>query len=463
MSQHSSPTLRKGITLVPAVALIVTNVIGSGIFFKTRVMVCNVGSPLMVLVAWVAAGLLTLTGALSFAELSTLMPRSGGQYNFISTAFGRLWGFLYGWMETLLDGAASIAAIGVVVVIFGQDLFGAVLRPGQIELATAALIGLVSILNLTSVRANGWVATLITVLKVALIAGIAIAPLLWGDSISHLTDIARNGRCEGVPESARHGLAGFGAAMVGALWAYNGWSDLSMVAEEVRDPARVLPQAIIGSSLLVILLYVGVNASYFLVLDAGQIANLPESAAVATAVMIKLFGPVAAAVLTAGMLVTNFGALHSTFLSVSRIPFAMARDGLLPAGLATVSPRSRVPSRAIMALGAIAIGFACVGGFDLLTDIIVFMLLVFNGMSVAALYVLRRRLPDAPRPYRVLGYPLVPAVFLLSTVFLVANTVLATPGRVLASVLIVATGVPVYFWFARRSGATASQDGIAAS
>src|ERR1700712_2090292 len=238
--EDSSPTgiaaLSRSLSLLPAAALIVTNVIGTGVFVKARVMTCNVGSPWLVLLAWGCAGLLTLGGALCFAELSAMMPRSGGQYNFIDAAFGKVWAFLYGWMETLLDGAASIAAIATVFVIFASDLFAGTLSPIQIQLAAAATILIVTLLNLASVRTNGWIASIVTALKVLLVAGIGVAALLFGGPISSLAAGAANGACAGVPESARLGLAGFGAAMVGALWAYNGWSDLSIVAEEVRDP-----------------------------------------------------------------------------------------------------------------------------------------------------------------------------------------------------------------------------------
>lgn len=454
-------TLARSLGLIPASALIITNVVGTGVFLKARVMTCNVGSPWLVLLAWAMAGLLTLAGALCVAELTAMMPRSGGPYNFIDAAFGKVWAFLYGWMETLLDGAASIAAIAAVCVIFASDLFASALTPAQAQWATAAMILIVTLLNLASVRANGWIASFVTMLKVALVAGIGLAAIFLGGHGSHLEGSAAQGVCAGVPDGARYGLTGFGAAMVGALWAYNGWNDLSMVAEEVRDPDRTIPRAIIGSSAFIIALYLLVNLGYFLVLSPLDIANLPEDASVAGAAMTTLFGAGIASLLMLGMLAANFGALHSTFLAVSRLPFAMARDGLLPRSLAVVSNRTQVPSRAIIALGAVSIGFAFSGSFDLLTDLIVFMLLLFNGMSVAAIFILRRRFPDAPRPYRAPFYPLIAGLFLAGTAFLIFNTLVATPWRALASILIVASGLPVYAWYAHRRRITdASQTNI---
>src|SRR5580704_7021055 len=184
----NQPMLARGLTLVPCAALVVTQVIGSGVFLKARVMTCNVGTPWLVLLAYLVAGILTLGGALTFAELSAMMPRSGGQYNFIGAAFGRIWAFLYGWMETLLDGAASITALAIVFIIFLNDLLGGGLSPMWIQLLTAATIAAVTLLTLASVHTNGLVASIVTGLKVLLIAGIGIAAFLFSDgSWAHFT------------------------------------------------------------------------------------------------------------------------------------------------------------------------------------------------------------------------------------------------------------------------------------
>jgi APA family basic amino acid/polyamine antiporter len=444
-------SLVRGLTLIPATALIVTNVIGTGVFVKARVMTCNVGTPWMVLLAYLFAGILTLGGALTFAELSAMMPRSGGQYNYIGAAFGRVWAFLYGWMETLLDGAASIAALAIVLVIFLNDLLGGTLSSLQVQLLTVGTIVAVTLLTLASMHTNGMLATVITALKVVLVAGIGAAAFVFSNgSWAHFAASGADGACEGVSAGARLGVTGFGAAVIGALWGYNGWADISFVAEEVRDPERTVPRALIGGSVLIIGLYLLVNAGYFYALEPKTVASVPEASSVAGVVMLRMLGAGGASLLTIGMMLSTFGALHSLSLSVARLPFAMARDGLLPRTFATISPRARVPSHAILLLGACAIGFAFSGAFDVLTDLIVFMLLLFNGLAVASVYVLRRTLPDAARPYRVWGYPVVPMLFLLATAYLMINTLLATPGRALAGVGIVALGFPLYAYYARR-------------
>jgi len=456
-------TLVRGLTLVPATALIVTNVIGTGVFVKARVMTCNVGTPWMVLLAYFVAGILTLGGALTVAELSAMMPRSGGQYNFIGAAFGRIWAFLYGWMEMLLDGAASIAAVAIVFIIFLNDLLGGTLSPLRIQVLTVGTIVAVTLLTLASVHSNGILATVITTLKVVLVAGIGVAAFVFSDgSWAHYAASGAAGTCQGVPAGARLGINGFGAAMIGALWSYNGWADISFVAEEVREPGRTLPRALIGGSVLIIGLYLLVTAGYFYALEPIAVANVPEATSVASVVTVRMLGAGGASLLTAGMMLSTFGALHSLSLAVSRIPFAMARDGLLPRTFATISPRARVPNHAILLLGFCAIGFAFSGAFDVLTDLIVFMLLLFNGLAVASIYVLRRRLPDALRPYPVWGYPLVPALFLLATAYLMINTLLVTPVRALAGLCIVVLGLPLYAYYARRLPPSRPEDWLVA-
>ena len=457
--ENPPATLIKGLTLIPAVALIVGNVIGTGVFVKTRVMTCNVGTPGMVLLAYTVAGIFTLAGALTFAELSTMMPRAGGQYNFIGAAFGRVWAFLYGWMETLLDGAGSVAAIAIIFVIFLNDLLSGRLSPVEIKMLTVATIGAVTALNLASMHANGLVATIVTSLKVLLVAGIGIAAFVFSDgSWAHFAASGAAGVCEGVPQGSRLGVAGFGAAVIGALWGYNGWATVSFVAEEVRDPGRTLPRALIGGSLLIIGLYLLVNVGYFHALSPQAVADVPEASSVAGVLMVRMLGSAGASLITVALMLSTFGALHSTCLSVARIPFAMARDGLLPRSLAIVSPRMRVPTRAVMLVGGCAVAFAFSGTFDVLTDMIVFMLLLFNGLAVASVYVLRRKFPDAIRPYRLWGYPAMPALFLLATVFLMINTFIATPGRALAGLGVVALGLPIYWYYSRGVPVKESRD-----
>ncbi len=452
-------TLVRGLTLIPATAIVVTNVIGVGVFMKARVMTCNVGTPELVLLAYLVAGIFTIAGALTFAELGAMMPRAGGQYNYLGAAFGRPWAFAYGWMATLIDGAAGNAALALGFIIFLNDFLGGTLSSTRIQLITAGIIVSVTVLALASVRANGFFATVVTALKVLLVAGVGVAAFWYGDGTwGHFSETGAAGSCEGVPAEARLGLVGFGAAIIGALWSYNGWSQVASIAEEVRRPGWTLPRALVGGCMIIMVLYLLINAGYFYVLSPETIASVPETSSVAGELLVRLIGAAGASLLTIGLMLCSFGGLHSGTLIMSRVPYAMARDGLLPRTLATVSPRTRAPTRATLLLGACAIAVAVSGTFDVITDLIIFILLLFNGLSVASVYVLRRKFPNAERPYRMWGYPVVPALYLAATGWLMINTLLATPGRALAGLGVVALGFPLYWYYARRLPPARAED-----
>jgi APA family basic amino acid/polyamine antiporter len=440
----------RALTLTPAAAVILANIIGTGVFVKARVMTCNVGSADTVLIVWVVAGLLSLAGALVYAELGTMMPRSGGEFHFIGAAFGRRWAFLYGWTKSVALGA-SAAAVAIVFVVFLNDLTGGQLPPLAVQLLPLLVIALATVLNLGTVHSNGRTATLLTTVKIALVLLVGVGAFLLADGNWGHFSLAggAEGACEGVPETAKMGIGGFGAAMLGALWGYNGWSVLASVGGEVKDPGRTLPRALIGGTLTVIVLYVLINTAYFYVLTPMEVASVAESSSVASVAASRFFGPATAALMSAGLMISAYGTLHTTLLAGPRVPFALARAQLFPASLATISTRG-APAIAVLSIGVWSIVMAATGTFDILTDIYVFVLWVFFGLNGAALFVLRRRAPDAERPYRAWGYPLVPALFMLVTAFLLINTLWATPGRALAGVALIVVGLPVYEFFSRR-------------
>jgi APA family basic amino acid/polyamine antiporter len=441
--------LVRSLTIVPAASIVLANVIGTGVFMKTRVMTCNVGEPSLVLAVWVVAGLLSLAGAMVYAELSTLMPRAGGEFNFIGAAYGRLAAFLFGWTRTVAVGA-SLAASAIVLVIFLNDLVGGVLTPPMLSGLPVAFIVLTTALNLTSARANGAMATVLTAGKVSLVLGVGIGAFVFADgSWIHFGASGAAGTCDGVPDSARLGAAGFGAAMLGALWGYNGWNVIAMLGSEVKDPARTLPRALIGGTLVVMLLYLTVNAAYFYVLTPAEVAGLPEASSVAFEVVMRFAGAGAAAVMAAALMLSAFGTLHTTMLTSPRLPYALARRGMLPRALTAVSTHG-VPVTAVLGMATWAIVLALSGTYDILTDMYIFVLWIFYGMSGVALFLLRRAHPDASRPYRIWGYPVVPALFLFVTAYLLVNTLVATPGRALVGLGLIAAGLPVYAYFTRR-------------
>jgi APA family basic amino acid/polyamine antiporter len=376
--------LTRGVGPWAATAVNVANMIGTGIFLKTRVMTCNVGSAKLVLLAWLIAGLLALAGTFSYSEIAAMMPEAGGDYVYLRRAYGRLVGFMYGWVAFAVARAGSQAALAVGLAIFMNVALGGALDRWHVgaalwgglsglTLTALAAIWIVALINCASVASSGRMALALTLAKVGLVLGVGIGAFVLADgSWSHLMGSGLSGSCEGVASSARGGIAGFGAAMLGALWAYDGWQNVAPLAGEVRDPQRNLPRAFVGGTLIVAALYLFVNVAYYYTLTPLQIAGVPASSSVATEVLKRFMGPMAVSMMAVALMVSSFGALHASVLANSRIPFAMARDGLFFKSLVRLSPRTNVPIRAILAQAAWASVLALSGSYDALTDSVIF-------------------------------------------------------------------------------------------
>ncbi len=449
-------TLDRALGFTPAAALIIANVIGTGVFVKARVMTCNVGTPDMVLLVWFAAGVLTFAGALVYAELGAMMPKAGGEFHFLRAAFGSRLAFLFGWTKTISLGA-SAAAVSILCIVFFNDLLGGSLSTTALQLLPLLLIGIGVAFNLATMRFNGHAATLLTAVKISLVLLVGLGAFLFADgNWGHYAMDGSGGTCEGVPESARLGVGGFGAAMLGALWGYNGWAVIASVGGEIRDPARNIPRALILGTGLIVALYLMVNTAYFYVLTPEEVASVGEQTSVAFAAASTFMGPEFAAVMAVCLMISAYGTLHATLLSGPRVPYTMARSGLLPADFARLSNR-RVPSVAVIGIGLWSIVLAASGTFDVLTDIYVFVLWVFFAMIGVAVIVLRRRHPEVNRPYKVVGYPVVPVVFILVSAYLLINTLMVTPGRALAGIGLILLGLLVYAYFAGKGEASDEQ------
>lgn len=450
--------LTRGVGTWAAIAVNVTNMIGGAVFLKTRVMTCNVGSAKTVMMVWVAAGLLALAGTFCYSEVAALMPEAGGDYVYLRRAFGRLVGFLFGWMAFAVFRSGAQAALAVGLAIFMNVAMGGALEQwhvlgiGGLTLITLTAIWTVTILNCTTVATGGRTALVVTIAKIGLVLGVGIgAFILAPGAFAHFRSSGLSGTCEGVASSARGGIAGFGAAMLGALWAYDGWNNVAPLAGEIRDPQRNLPRAFIGGTLLVAAIYLFVNAAYYYTLTPLEIASIPASSSVATEVLKRFLGPAAVSLTAVAMMISSFGSLHASVLSNSRIPFAMAREGLFFRALAKLSPRSNVPVRALIAQGAWASVLALSGTYDTLTDSVMFASWLFYGLAAGSLFVFRRTLPDAPRAYRATGYPVIPLAFLLVTTALLINTFVATPRQALQGVAMLLAGLPFYAYWSSRS------------
>ena len=458
-------SLVRGLGLIAAISVNVANVIGTGVFLKARVMTCNVGTPSVALTVWLVAGLLSLAGALTYAELLAMMPRAAGEYGIMRDAYGRPWGFIYGWTQFAIARSASAAALAVGFAIFLNDLLGGSLKHdyfslhlfgdydipfGRLQLIALAAITITVVINCAAVRFSGGVATVLTSIKVLLLIGVGLGAFFYGNGDwSHLSQANIGGACERVAITTG-GFAGFAAAMLGALWAYDGWNNITFLAGEVKQPERNLPLGLIISMFLVMGLYLLVNLSYYHVLSPTEIANVAASSSTAAEVVRRLLGAVAVTLMAAAMMTSSFGALHASILATSRVPYAMARDRLFFEGLSKVSPRTHVPIRSLVALGIWSGVLTLSGSYDTLTDSAIFALTLFYAFVAGSVFIFRRRLPDARRPYRTWGYPVVPILFLVVTGWLILTTIWNTPKQSAIGLGLILVGLPVYLIWSRR-------------
>jgi basic amino acid/polyamine antiporter, APA family len=464
-------TLLRGLGLLAAISIIVGNVIGTGVFLKARIMTCNVGSPEWVLAAWIAAGLLSLAGALTYAELSAMKPQAGGEYVFLRDAYGRVWSFLYGWMQMFIAKTGSQAAVAVAFAVFLNDFLGGTLRTtvlqinslgfdyeiSSLQLVAVLMIVIVTAINCASVSFSGQVATVLTFVKIALVLLVGAGAFILADgSFANFGMMNEGGACEDVAQTTMYGVAGtsfaagFGAAMLGALWGYDGWNNLTLVAGEVKNPQRNIPLALIGGTILIILLYVFINFAYFYVLTPTEIAGVSKDSSVAREVAGRFLGAGAVVLMTVGLMASSLGTLHTSILTGARVPYAMARDGLMFDALGRLSS-ARVPVGALILQGVWACLLALSGSFDTLTNYVVFGSWIFYAFVTASVFVFRRKYPDAERPYKAFGYPVVPVLFLLVAGWLLARTMYDSPQQSFVGIFLILLGLPVYYYLRSRN------------
>jgi APA family basic amino acid/polyamine antiporter len=453
--------LLRSLGLIPTTAILVCSIVGQGVFLKARVMMCNVGTPGSLLAAWVVAGLLTLCGALTFAELGAAIPASGGPYAFLRRAYGRPLAFAGGWSTFFIGGPASTAALAAGCAIFfnlasGNALervgssaasAGTPLNVTGMQWAAVILIVAVTALNFAPALLGGRIATLFAYLKIGMLAALTLAAIGLGHgSLANFSHSATTGSCAGVLPAMRLGPGGFAAALSGALYAYGGWQNVTQVAGEVKNPGDTFPFALGAGVVLVIVAYVAANASYVYVLGPLAITDLPAGASVGVTMVEALFGPALSTIAASLLFASVAATLHVTILTYSRVTYALAKDGYGPSRLAGLSSRARVPVDAMVANALIAIALVLLGNFDTLSNYFVFNAWLFFVATAAALFVLRRREPELARPYRVFGYPYVPAVFIIVSSWMLVQTLLSDPYGALAGVAIVALSFPYYYW-----------------
>ena len=436
----SAGTLPRRLGAWSAVGLVVGITIGSGIFRTPASIASRVADPWWMLLVWSAGGVISLCGALSVAELAASLPRTGGWYVYLREGWGRAAGFLFGWAELVLIRASATGAIALVSSGYALRAAGIQASETAVAIVAAALIVLAASVNIRGVRAGAAVALTSTVAKFGALAVLVCAALLFGDG--HGGSVEHFARSSASPTAS-----GIGLALISVLWAYDGFADVSFAAGEVRDPQRILPRAIVGGTLAVLAIYLAANVAYLYMASATDIAASPL---IAADVARMLAGEAGATAISAIVAVSTFGALIGISLAAPRIFFAMAEDRLFFPAMARVHPRFQTPYVAIGLTAALGVLFVLTRTFEQLADTFVLSIWPFYGLAIAAIYRLRRTRPDLPRPYRVPGYPLVPAVFIAAVMFLVGTALVQDPVWTGVTFGIVLAGLPVYGVVSRK-------------
>jgi amino acid transporter len=489
-SPSAAPGLIRALGPLMATAVVVGTVIGSGVFKKPQTVAENVPSFGTAALVWIAVGLLAFLGGLTLAEIAVLFPRAGGNYVFLREGYGRLAGFLWGWVEFWIIRSASLAALATIFTESLHDVLRSSLSPGSDvlgywdqRLLTVLVILVLAYVNVRGVRWGGGLQFLITTVKVGSLLAITALPfviLALGrrvpqavpDYLSLLGSDPAGGFPGGVSWAglaqvqqnqlpAPRALA-FGSlftAVLGVLWAYHGWMNIAWVAEEVRNPQRNIPLALLSGIGIVIVLYLGANLAYYLVIPWGEMAGLKDTT-VATVFSLRLLGPVGAVAMSAAVMCSVFGALNGNLLVGPRLLYAMGEDGLVPAALRAVHPRYHTPALAIWVLA----GWACLlvlgvaaltalhvlpadkSHFEIMTNFAMFGAVIFETLAVATIFVFRRRMPHAKRPYRCWGYPVVPLLYMIIPALILGNMFVKQQVEAATGVGFIAVGVAVYYW-----------------
>lgn len=454
MADSSKNDLIRGLSATDVTLITVGSVVGTGAFLTTADVARALPHAGLVLLAWVCGGIVAIAGALTYAELGTMMPRAGGPYHFLKEAYGPLFGFLKGWVDFLVIMSGGLAAIAVG---FGEYLgsflpfFSTrnVLASADIlgfdwKLTGGAVAGVLAIVfftitSMVGVRESALVQNVITVLKIGSMVGLAllgffVAPAVVPDYVSSV-----------VPASL---ISAFGVAMIGVLWTFDGWYGATYLGGEMKDPSRDLPRAMIGGVVIVTALYVLLNVVY---LRAIPVSDMPNHPRIAEAAAVALFGAGAAKIVSAAVMVSAFGCIGATILYSTRTYLPMARDGVFFKSLAKVHPTWRTPVACILAQGVWTIILTVSGTYEALYTYVIVVLFLFHAATGIAVFVLRVKKPDWPRPYRVSGYPIVPAIFVLTSLAFVFNALMERPTEALFGFAILLLGVPAYLYWKRTA------------
>lgn len=456
---ESKRQLVRGLTLTHSTSIIICASIGTGILMKTSIMAQAVGTPLLVIAAWIIAGLITLTGALTVAELGAMLPKAGGPYVFVRTAYGNIPAFFFSWMQFIM-GPAGLAGLSVAFAAYFNMIFqinkiwveksfmfaGSEIHwqfSGIQVIAVCILIG-TTILNLYKVSFSGLVQTILTIIKLCGLLTIIVGVFFFSKNATWDNFTTSQGTLQWC------GIKPFGAAVVAAFYAYLGWMALMLVAGEVKNPGRNIPIATIMGTLVVIITFCAINIAYLYALPLHDIATsnsaLYPTADPVAGKVIKSFLSKGFSVIMVLFLIQIFGTIHSTVLVGPRIIYAIARDNLFFTSFGSVN-KARVPAFSIIINSILACILALSGSYDILTTYYVFIMQIMFIIVISSVFVLRRKMPDATRPYKTLGYPVIPIIFVTVISLMIINTILTNPFESFMGILLILTGLPLYLYF----------------
>lgn len=459
-------SLKRNVTRTSAILLVVSAIIGSGVFKKISPMAEQLGSDWLILLCWLVAGLLSLMGALCTAELAAMMPGSGGEFVYFKKIYGKFFSFLYGWANLAVMKTATIAALSY---IFAQSFHALIPLPEiglfgdapsadlSIKILATLLVITLSTINYQGVSVSAGLSRIFIIGIVAVIVSfIAYAFFLYDATpvIAATTITPTTEPVESVNWLSSFSMTAFFAAALGAFWGYEGWNNVGYIGEEIKNPQKNIPIALVVGTSIVILLYMLMNAAYLQVMNVSELASIDRNTIAAVAVANVMIGQVGGLALSILILFSTFNCTNSTILMSSRIFYAMSKDKLFLEFVGKVHPKHETPSNAIILQGTWASVLIWWGTFDQLTDLLIFAAFIFYGATALGVILLRRREPKAERPYKVFAYPVLPAVFALFCFALVVNTIIEAPLQSLTGLGLIATGIPIYFYYNSKKTST---------
>ena len=430
---------RRSVGFLQGLAIVVGMIIGSGIFLKPSVVLGDAGSPMLALIAWVLGGVVTLCSALSIAEIASNIPRAGGLYTYLEELYGEKVGFLLGWVQSVISYPASVAAQAIAFATYSAYFIP--MTAWQQRFLALGVLALLLVLNILSTRCGGVIQVVATVGKLIPVIAILGVGLFSGvaPGASGLSG-----------ELIGQGGGGIGAAILGTLWAYDGWIGVTNMAAEMKNPKKNLPKVISIGIIFVIVIYAAFNIVLFNALPADQLAASDTPGADAA---VALFGQGGATFLTIGIMISVFGALNGYLMTAARVPQAMAERRQLPLSsvLGKLHPKFGTPANALIMQALLAVVYILSGSFNFLTDLLIFVLWIFFTLGVFGVFLMRRRGLSRRKNYRVPLYPVTPIIGIAGSLFILGSTVIDAPGRSLLGLGVTLLGLPIYYLLKKKS------------